>query len=901
MCNYVYDWSCLMMNNISPTDWVDVANDLLSKCHINLRLKKLTDCDAAVFVALYEAILGEKVPDYVGAPSSLEDDVHNVQSVIDSLALDYLQISLSHITGENIVRGDKESIRNLLEIFDGLLEYLTEQISEEELPGEGATISTELAEEQLVEQEKQAMLECLSQASSVQSALHSSKCSLPSWSADGSESTGNLIRLGDSARSFVPRQEELTSEFHQSEPLLSRLVESPLTTEQDVVDSPAGPALSLAATSVVASLLRGPLRSAIPLQPPYQTTPLRPEQHCNSGTQSPSCIPIQRGHGDREVPVPVNANSQPPGPSCNSTPANGLHSPHLSPDESERSMSSVARAEVDKEQVESSSTGPRRVLFRTQPDVLFLTLDDKVGHSNVEEEKESNLSYRPSSSSRQRCRGGHGGRTCLREGHTTMEQEADLVEDPLSQRRQRNRQAEQELHQMSEKLSQRLEELDLMLKRALGEMDVSDGTREEDKQSQHSDSIMECHEIQMNADALDGTKSSRTCSLSPSPPPLHRSLEAQLGGAVSRDSQEHVFKMREKELQSQQMESKALSRVYEKELKQFEERERADIEEARERAQEAEREYREAIWKDIPRPSKPSRVYSPKVVPQLRPPRARYSTLGRGRAHPRKPTPMKIHENDLLPTLLEEFPHLQLSPHTVNRMWKQQLKQVDRLAPLPDQRSRVKLANQVLEAQRRRDLLTEIIRKEQEHNHRLRDFRERIQQQKSTQNKLREQRQQVARARKYYNDYHVQLRARLMRARTREERMLKQIFEEGLELQKAQLREQRAYAKEQRLEHQRRHRDELESMENYYKDQFSMLAECLARERQEIQVRKKAQEKALVKLKRELRARMEREIRELQKIIIQNDEDDYFRDMEVERLRGRLHMASFQYAASHLS
>lgn len=51
--------------------------------------------------------------------------------------------------------------------------------------------------------------------------------------------------------------------------------------------------------------------------------------------------------------------------------------------------------------------------------------------------------------------------------------------------------------------------------------------------------------------------------------------------------------------------------------------------------------------------------------------------------------------------------------------------------------------------------------------------------------------------------------------------MFKQILEEGLELQKAQLREQRAHAKEKRQEHQRRHRDELESMENYYKDQVA--------------------------------------------------------------------------------
>lgn len=33
--------------------------------------------------------------------------------------------------GENVVRGDKESIKNLLEIFDGLVEYLNEEINEE--------------------------------------------------------------------------------------------------------------------------------------------------------------------------------------------------------------------------------------------------------------------------------------------------------------------------------------------------------------------------------------------------------------------------------------------------------------------------------------------------------------------------------------------------------------------------------------------------------------------------------------------------------------------------------------------------------------------------------------------------------------------------------------------------
>lgn len=38
--------------------------------------------------------------DFIAVPTCQEDNIHNMQAVIDSLALDYLQISLSHITGE---------------------------------------------------------------------------------------------------------------------------------------------------------------------------------------------------------------------------------------------------------------------------------------------------------------------------------------------------------------------------------------------------------------------------------------------------------------------------------------------------------------------------------------------------------------------------------------------------------------------------------------------------------------------------------------------------------------------------------------------------------------------------------------------------------------------------------
>uniref|UniRef100_A0A7N6BBX7 DUF5745 domain-containing protein n=1 Tax=Anabas testudineus TaxID=64144 RepID=A0A7N6BBX7_ANATE len=614
-------------------DWVDVANDLLSKCNINLKLKKLTDCHANVFISLYENILGENVPDYIAAPRSQEDDIHNVQAVIDSLSLDYLQISLSHITGENVVIGDKESIGNLLEIFDGLLEYLNEEMESQ---------------------------------NGGRSTVRSSKHSLHSWNAEEMGSTSELIGLGVSARTFTDKEEGETHRVRNSRSLKNLRI------------------YHLMSNNVLCAVF-----------------------------------------------------------------------------------------------------------------IVIVCLSS----NRVEEE----------------------------------------FEEPLSYRRQSNRKAEEELHHISEKLSNRLEELDQMLKRVLGESGESSEDREEDKLSHHSDSIRECHRI-----------------------PRHTGTNTLL------------LKCSEYDLFIKKTDKKYQGKI-------------------------------SPLFSAVQPPSSVLLISTGGMTLH-----EQIKCIGLMCVQccviiqitlcPLFP-PVKVKENELLPVLLEELPHLHISPHALGRMWEQQMQQVDRLHELSSSRSHQrssKLSRQVEEAQRKHDLLVDIICKEQDHNKRLRDFKERIQQQKLTQNRLREQRQQIARAKKYHNDYHVQHRARLMRARTKEERMFRQLFEEGLELQKVRLREQRAYAREQRLEHQRRHQDQIKSMENYYKDQFSLLAEKLAQERQEIQVRKKAQEKALLKMKRELRCRMEREIGELQKIIVQNNEEDYIQDLEVQRLRNRIQMASFQYNTSYL-
>ncbi|XP_040891838.1 centrosomal protein of 95 kDa-like isoform X3 [Toxotes jaculatrix] len=881
-------------------DWVDVANDLFSKCHINLRLRRLTDCDANVFITLYENILGEKVPDYIAEPCSQEEDVHNIQSVIDSLSLDYLQISLSHITGENVVRGDKESIKNLLEIFDGLLEYLNEEIREESQNGE--ELSNSLNEDVPCEtkestsynatEHKETKLEGASSSSTGESAAQSSKHSLHSWNAEEMGSTSELIGLGVSARTFTGKE---------------GLSAAPQTSDAMTT---AGP---LDAQGVP---LTEPLHSAIALQPPNQSnTPHRPDADPHTATQPAKAAELSHGHMEEEA---APATTEIPKPVVETVVSNGLQSPFAQfPAVSETSLTSQqrARTEAEGETLEPTNGGPRRVLFRTQPDVLFLTLQDEMvpttpsppDTEEEEQEEEEDLSY---------TRRLQGRRIRQRERMdlSSNRLEEDF-EDPLSYRRQRNRKAEEELHHISENLSHRLEELDEMLKRVLGESGESSEVREEDKQSHHSDSVMECRKTPRQHTGIPDVESThRTRSLSPSPPRVRRSLKGQLENAMAEalslndgrqtnlTASDHSRRGDRSHRLPQRKHSKYLeNKDYEEELKRYEDKERTDLNKARLKAQEAEREYREAILRDA---SQAPRLSPARTKAQHKSQHKTQTTPGRRRREaPRKAPSLKVKENELLPVLLEELPHLHISPHALGRMWEQQMQQVDRLHALStsnNHQRRSKLSSQVEEAQRKHDLLVEIVRKEQDHNRRLRDFKERIQQQKSTQNRVREQRQQIARAKKYYNDYHVQHRARLMRARTKEERMFRQLFEEGLELQKVRLREQRASAREQRLEHQRRHQDQIKSMENYYKDQFSLLAEKLAQERQEIQVRKKAQEKALLKMKRELRSRMEREIGELQKIIIQNDEDDYFQDLEVQRLRNRVQMAAFQYNTSYL-
>ncbi|KAL1779245.1 centrosomal protein of 95 kDa isoform X1 [Sigmodon hispidus] len=823
----------------SEAEWVTIANNLLFKCHIHLRIHQLEDCDANVFIALYQSILGEKVPDLIVISRSQEDDAHNVQAVIDSLALDYLQVSLSHITGENIVKGDKESIKNLLEIFDGLLEYLTEHISEtshnkseteqyfKDSPGEEPLEDLESIKE-LKSSWKRTSFGRRSRCSFSSDALR------PTWDEDETESTGEIIRLGDTAHTFSLRSNGAQNSMDGQ----SRKVSvSPCAEALEVLNplssnflSKSGTALEEdpAAETPSASLftsarkLGEPIRAAIPLHPPYHPPEAR-------------------------APCPIGKEY--------------LRSSHYS--------SAVTSGEHSPVSVEP---------------------DDKVVLTSTlskDDEQESCLALTQSPRTRY-----------LPKGKRTEKRAVTPSEYSHFPQKARKRLTEQELHVVSEKLSQRLSELDWMLKNALGdratdETDGEDGDAgdervhrgNEETLSQHSDSIMEYGPKKPRPGfSMYRKVPYRSHSLSPSSVNKHRQLE-----------KDRKKQHKSKGTDTCRFQAKALTEAFERELRKNKVQENIGLRGISDEEEEEEtvaasqlKTHREAIPKGTPKQSQVQKIYSRKTAA----PSPKGSFVKSTKA-----APMTVNEPSLLPLMLEQFPFLYVSDPTLTKLWKQQIAQVEQLKreAQRENRSKKKLQDEIEEALRRHDLLTALVKKEYEHNKRLQDFKDRIHRQRLTQSKIKENRQQIVRARKYYDDYRVQLRAKMMRMRTREEMIFKKLFEEGLQIQKQRLRDLRNYAKEKRNEEKRQHQNELDSMENYYKDQFSLLAEAISQERQELRAREKSQAQTLHKVKRELRAKMEKEIQQLQYMITQNDDDAFFRELEAERFRARLQLASFQY------
>ena len=159
-----------------------------------------------------------------------------------------------------------------------------------------------------------------------------------------------------------------------------------------------------------------------------------------------------------------------------------------------------------------------------------------------------------------------------------------------------------------------------------------------------------------------------------------------------------------------------------------------------------------------------------------------------------------MRDNELLPILVDEFPFLHVSAATVQQMWRKQMNQIRGITRAELNRQRhPKAAVQLEEAEHRQQALLEVMKKDMKHTQRMvsfalfcmhgldipcsnrprlgclffsqREQQERDHQLRYVKTRLQEKRQSSARAKQYYDEYVIGMRARQMKRRTKEEQV----------------------------------------------------------------------------------------------------------------------------------
>ncbi|XP_072042870.1 uncharacterized protein [Amphiura filiformis] len=393
------------------------------------------------------------------------------------------------------------------------------------------------------------------------------------------------------------------------------------------------------------------------------------------------------------------------------------------------------------------------------------------------------------------------------------------------------------------------------------------------------------------------------------PPTSRPNLKVKFEDALDADAKGELGKIRKKlhkEKNTQERQKQVLQTVYASNLKEVQQTLKQQTARRKQRMQQEDKQYREHFGKTKASKYQPAKKYTAKVsapesLSRQSRPVTRRTSGKRKRSASSSPTinrqrrPLHIGDDEMLPTVMQEFPFLHVSPHTAHNMWSKQMRQMEQLTKSGlDLPTKNKTQIKMEEAEKRQETLLKIMKKELSHNQRMRDIKERQATERTMTSKAREQKQVTARARRYYDEFRLRAQSRMMKRRNREEQIFKKLFDDGLAIQKSRIREMRQYAREKREQISARQQDEIDSLENYYRDQFSMLAETIAKERHQLQVRDDAQNKVMEQMKREMRRKMEREIRDFQEQLYRDEDTEYFRQIEADRMRKELQMANYK-------
>ncbi|XP_077980489.1 centrosomal protein of 95 kDa-like [Glandiceps talaboti] len=961
--------------------FVALANELLTKFNLSA-IAVLSEFQPSSFIALYEGILGDTLPDLIQKPVTREDEIHNTQKVIDSLAVDILRTDLSHITGESIIDGDFVAVRNLIEIFAGLFEYVMEAIS-----SEGG--STDADVDAISDDPDVLTSGALSTISDVLKeelgADYNGTYNLSSRKPDLGErwegkagdntqpgdTTADLIKLGETGvldhrndrTKPSPAKSDMTTSSSKYDADVSSYVSNGIlrrkaldeqpqpngadNTQDLIRDSedwmakvreyrerwghehkdPYSP--GKASTTVTdQSTTSSPLVYRSKLREPY--SPAR--SYLTTTTDSLASSPMADRH-----PRPDLVSTSKPSPVIKSTlPSSAVSSPSKSvtfsdvqPKRTDPRQASMAREKSvspvktpgARRRIDTSFDSPktRKIAWagsdKPAKPSTSRQRSPKPGVPSPRKDRRSDSPVKPRQTVKQRV-GEDRPRTAASYRERSPRKPIIRKERGMRERREQDRMLEEAANLRQYR-------------------DVIHSTRDRERQpmmihedeanvSYHSDSeidyghiwnmLKEARERPHRHGMIIESESEDDLDIRPkygrSPP--RRLQQTQFEAALDADAKGPMARVRKqlrKEDQKRQVKTEIMKHLYENHLQDVKYAQKKTISEKKRKVKKIDQIYKtvnkrpmssskyKAQSKYSASVSKPTR-YKPASAPTtpIAKKRKKTTITSPGRVAGIKAVgPLTVHEDDLLPTMLSEFPFLHVSPQTAHDMWSKQMRQIEQLAKAEeDHIKKTKTQRQLEEAESRQKILMSIMRKELAHNQRMRDMREKTAQQQLVKTRIRENRLATARARRYYEEFQQRMRAKMLKRRTKEEQIFKKLFEDGLDIQKGRIKELRSYAKEKREALAKRQQDEIDSLENYYKDQFNMLAETISRERYDLQVRDRAQSKVMERMKKELRQKMEKEIQDLQENMHREEDTAYFRQLEADRMRRELHLATYK-------
>ncbi|CAL1279847.1 unnamed protein product [Larinioides sclopetarius] len=255
-----------------------------------------------------------------------------------------------------------------------------------------------------------------------------------------------------------------------------------------------------------------------------------------------------------------------------------------------------------------------------------------------------------------------------------------------------------------------------------------------------------------------------------------------------------------------------------------------------------------------------------------------------------KEKPKENLQTGFIEELFEEFPGLKLPPEVVNHIRKKyqghlfMLHKEVKNCLLKKPKSQL----QAEEASKRQALLSELLKKNIHDEQYLRETRENRKYENKIKYRLRDARLNSAKMKQYCDEFHTEMRKKMQKRNFTEELILEKVFMDVLDMQKEQVNYLCEEVKEAEENDAKQHLTYLDALENLYQTQFAMLSEAISTEKKDKQVQVKAQEEVIRSMQKDFREELKKEIRFMQKVILECTEDTHFREMDAELYKERM-------------